>query len=348
MVAQKSASGLIEKKCLYIEQGGLGFFTFVINSKELREIAYVSRREIGNPQGYQRYLSESRLKQVGDYIKTKTALFPNNLILNFASDRVEFHRDPGDSMGVIKIQRLPDSAWVIDGQHRLWGFRYSDGKELDLLVTAFIGMPVSGQATTFKTINAEQKGVNLSLIYDLIDLTKDATYEDTTLHELTKALNEDSDSPWHSQIKMTGIGPGIMSQAGMIRELKRMFACEMFRDCAQPEKLKMLKDYFTAIKELFPEAWINNKYILCKTIGLGVIMIIMPRILTFCLTKNDYTKKTMKEALKDLPKAVVPTLGGDQPIDWSSNQLSAFSGTLGQQKIAGFLEPYLPKFGHLK
>lgn len=348
MSEQNSGKEVIKRKCLHISQGGLSFYNFVINSKELREIAYVSRREMGNPKGYQRYLSETRLKEVGDYIKKKTAVFPNNLILNFDSGRAEVHLDPEGSTGVIEIKNVPDSAWVIDGQHRLWGFKYSDGKEFDLLVSAFIGMQISGQATTFRTINAEQKGVSTSLIYDLIDLTKDASYELTTLHDITKALNEDSDSPWNGQIKMTGIGPGIMSQAGMIRELKRMFACEIFKDSLPPEQLKMLKDYFTAIKELFPEAWLNKKYILCKTIGLGAIMIVMPRILTFCLIKNDYSKETMKEALKGIQKALVPTLSGDQTIDWSSDQLSAFSGAKGQQAVASFLEPELPKFPHSK
>jgi hypothetical protein len=44
-------SAEIRKDCTKIQQGGVEFYAFVVDSKTLREIAYVSRREIANPQG---------------------------------------------------------------------------------------------------------------------------------------------------------------------------------------------------------------------------------------------------------------------------------------------------------
>jgi len=335
--------GEIKKKCLLVQQGSGMFYAFVINSKELRNIAYVSHRDKANASGYQRVLSGARLKEVGAYIKKATAIFPNSIIINFGQDKADVNVDPGDHTGTITIRNEKEAAWVIDGQHRLWGFQYSDGKEFDVLVSAFIGLPLSGQATTFTTINSEQKGVNSSLIYDLIELTKDATWQDQRLHELTKALNEDVDSPWKDQIKMVGTGKGLITQAGMIRELSKILNDEIFKDSLQSDQLKLLKDYFTAVQELFPEAWLNRKYLLCKTLGVGALILIMPRILIACLMDSDFSKNNMKKLLKVLQQVKISTQTGSETINWSSTQLGGLGGVRGQVQLAKILENSLPK-----
>lgn len=332
----------IRKECFRVQQGGLELYTFVLDSKTLRDIAYVSRRDVANPQGYQRYLNNRRLKDVGVYIKKPRATFPNSIILNMDPKKVRFEASPEENRGTIIFPRENGVAWVIDGQHRLYGFEHSGGKEFDLLVAAYLGLEVSDQATIFKIINSTQKGVSLSLIYDLIDLTKDAEYLVERAHEIVKALNEHSDSPWKKQVKMLGVGPGIISQAAFIGELKKLLHDTIFKEYPVGEQIKILKDYFGALKELFPVAWGSKKHILCKTLGVAAVLLIMPKVLVHCRIKSSFSKHTMKEILKNLPAVQVPTEMGSQTIDFSGKQLGALSSKKGQRKLADSLENALP------
>ena len=258
----------IRKECFKIQQGGMEFYTFVIDSKTLREIAYVSRREATNLQGYQRYLINERLRDVGEYIKKPRATFPNSIILNLDHTKARFEpTHEGSTRGTMIMTKEEGIAWIIDGQHRLYGFKHSEGKEFDLLVAAYLGLSTSDQATIFKVINSTQKGVSPSLIYDLIDLTKDAEYLDERTHEIVKALNEHNDSPWRGQIKMLGVGKGIISQAAFVGELRRLLQDAIFKEYPVGDQIKILKDYFQALKDLFPSAWASKKHVLCKTLG---------------------------------------------------------------------------------
>jgi DGQHR domain-containing protein len=332
----------IRVDCIKVEQSGMTFYSFVLNSKELRNIAYVSRREVG-PQGYQRYLSPKRLKEVGEYIKKPRATFPNSIIVNFSADKVRFEPGPNGKRGTLIIPKEEKVAWIIDGQHRLYGFDYAEEKEFDILVAAFIGLTISDQATIFKVINSTQKGVNPSLIYDLIDLTKDAEYLVERAHEIVKSLNADDDSPWKDMIKMIGKGGGLISQAAFIGELKKVLQDTLFKEYPSGEQIKILKDYFATLKELFPTAWGSRKHVLCKTLGVAAVLMIMPKVLYHCRIRYDFSQSTMIDVMKNLPNVQIATETGLEQIDFSGRQLGAFGGKKGQKHLAELLEKALPQ-----
>jgi len=332
----------IRVECIKVPQSGLEFYAFVMNSKTLREIAYVSRRDPMNPQGYQRYHRKKRLKDVGEYIKKPRATFPNSIIVNLDPQKARFEAAAEGNRGTIVIPKERGVAWIIDGQHRLYGFEHSEGKEFDLLVAAYLGLSISDQATIFKIINSTQKGVSPSLIYDLIDLTKDAEYLDERAHEIVKALNEDDDSPWKGEIKMLGVGKGIVSQAAFIGELKRLLQDPIFKEYPAGEQIKILKDYFTVLKELFPTAWLSKKHVLCKTLGLAATLLIMPKVLIHCRIRNSFAKDTIQDILQGITMIQIPTETGLETINFSSKQLGAFGGRKGQRRLAEILENAIP------
>ena len=57
----------------------------------------------------------------------------------------------------LRIPDQPKAAWVIDGQHRMFGLRQAKTR-YDLVITAFLGLDVAAQAKQFKIINSKQKG----------------------------------------------------------------------------------------------------------------------------------------------------------------------------------------------
>src|SRR5438876_6314946 len=86
----------------------------------------------------------------------------------------------------------------------------------DLVITAFLGLDIATQAKQFKVINSKQKGVPTSLLYDLLDLTKDGTFVQQRSHELAVRLNREPESPLFKQIDMTGGGDGLVTQTRVV------------------------------------------------------------------------------------------------------------------------------------
>lgn len=270
-----------------VKQNEWKFYVFSIKSDLLYKISYVSRRHKDKQKGYQRNLSEKRAKEIHNYILNLKGVIPNNIILNFDIDL-----DWDSDSQTISFDAQDDVAWIVDGQHRLFGLSFCE-EPIDIVVVAFEKLDISNQAKIFRVINSTQKGVNASLIYDLIDLDKDATYLDERSHELVKKLNSDPDSPWHDQIKMLGIGKGLVSQSAFINNLKPLLDEEKRAPLiiySEEEQYGILKNYFSAVKFLLPDDWGSAKSLLTKSVGFYAMMAMLPVVLGACVKKHNNFK----------------------------------------------------------
>lgn len=155
--------------------GGETFFSFVATPRQLLKIAFVNHRTLADPEGYptyQRLIQKPRLKQIGKFIEDG-GYFPNNLLINFPkSPRFDvIQKDASGDVhhGILFLPNTYKSAWIIDGQHRLYGYANLPKRFLDqkLMVLAFEKMKPADEAMLFVTINHEQKPVPKNLLDDL-------------------------------------------------------------------------------------------------------------------------------------------------------------------------------------
>ena len=109
------------------KMGGTTFYTFLIRPDQLLRIAYIghrSSRDIDGIQTYQRMLQPKRLRSIAQYINNG-GKFPTNIVLNLKpTKRIRFDKKETvgeESLGVLYLPDTYASAWVIDGQHRLYG-----------------------------------------------------------------------------------------------------------------------------------------------------------------------------------------------------------------------------------
>jgi DGQHR domain-containing protein len=316
-------------KAIEIVQNDWKFYVFSIKSDLLYRIAYVSRRHEDKKEGYQRNLSEKRAKETNEYIFKFNGIIPNNIVLNFDVD-LNYDRNKQ----TVSFDAKDDIAWVIDGQHRLYGLSLSN-RSIDVVVVAFEKLDISNQAKIFRIINSTQKGVNTSLIYDLIDLIKDSSFLEERAHELVKKLNDDPESPWHQQIKMLGIGKGLISQSAFVDNLRPLLDEERrapLHIYTEEEQYGILKNYFSAIKFLFPDEWGNANSLLTKTMGFYSLMLLLPTVLQLCLsTFSDF--KT---------NSVIRILDSIKDYDFSSGgNLKGVSGKAGVERIVSELNSFL-------
>ena len=198
--------------------GGNKFFCFVTTPKQLLKIAFVNHRSLNDPDGaptYQRLVSRARMRQISKFLLGR-GFFPTNLLVNFKR-KVRFDIVSKDAATEVAYGYLylPDryrSVWVIDGQHRLYGYAPLDDKHLNqnIIVIAFENLPTAQEADLFVTINHEQKSVPKTLLDDLEGELKwgsEVPQEriGAISAKLIGILNVDIDEPLYGRVTQQGI-----------------------------------------------------------------------------------------------------------------------------------------------
>ena len=150
-------------------------YLFWCDPHELLKIAYVARRGSGQENYYQRLLNASRIRTIHRYVD-RGGVFPNSIIVAF-DDKPGFTDHNGYEanwpewlrFGELQFPKSYRSAWIIDGQHRLYsyGWKGKDPKGQKLAVFAFEKLSQEQQAKFFIDINHEQMRVEEDLILDL-------------------------------------------------------------------------------------------------------------------------------------------------------------------------------------
>ncbi|MBI3245424.1 MAG: DGQHR domain-containing protein [Deltaproteobacteria bacterium] len=192
--------------------------------------------------GAQRQSSPRRAKQIGKYIDTEEAAFPNSIILaaNYINDG-ELQEDEtkrwrvesvNDSLFQLVIPSDSKMASIVDGQHRLLGFDYCDPKRktMELLCAVYIDLPHSYQAYLFATININQRKVDKSLAYDqfgynLDDEDRDGWSPDKLAVAFTRKFNLDPESPFHRRIKVAPMNAELLFPTGELPDWQVSTAC---------------------------------------------------------------------------------------------------------------------------
>src|SRR3990172_13239586 len=223
MLPGKSVPGLdIRLPAIKTKMGGFNCYTFSISPDYLLKISYVSHRSKGKASDvstYQRMLNKSRLKSIKQYI-TEDGIFPTNIVINIDKNRLRFERihqessgdDESGVSGWLDIKPAYKSAWIIDGQHRLYAYSgHERAPKGRLSILAFDGLAPSKQAALFIDINAKQKTVKRSLLQELeAELNWDA--EDPRIRVraiISKAIQDlesDRESSLHHRIQTADVG----------------------------------------------------------------------------------------------------------------------------------------------
>lgn len=225
MIPGKKIPGLaIRVPAVKTKMGGANCYTFSISPEYLLKISYVAHRSKGKASDintYQRMINKSRLKKIREYI-SDDGIFPTNIVLNIERGHARFERIKQESeertnldigiLGWLVLQPSYKSAWIIDGQHRLFAYSgHEKAIKANLSVLAFEGLPPSKQARLFIDINAKQKSVKQSLLQELYaELHWDADEPEVRIRAIIsktiQELGSDPDSALYQRIQTADIG----------------------------------------------------------------------------------------------------------------------------------------------
>ncbi len=257
-------------------------------------------------QQYQRFVDAKRAQKIAEYLEQPDALLPNSIILavDLGFDEPEIIKSGANGHLTIVLPREEKSAVILDGQHRVEGFRYLKNEirsRMSVVVTFLVEIPFYQQAEIFAVINGRQKPVNRSIIFDLFGYAPLGGTKDEKLYEglmavsrfcshVARILNRFEESPWQAKIKMRGPGDvGLISQAAVVeylaalvepktftRRLKVLpLLYSFFKESDPAGCASLLILYIRAIQAALVDQFANSRSLLWKNNGVAVIMRIL-------------------------------------------------------------------------
>lgn len=307
----------MEIKSVEFLQHGQLMYVGAVKARELAE--GLKRQNIkvdvwtpDNPEGYQRQHSKSRSMEFAGFIAAKN-VSPASILLSIRGEDAKkiLYND-----GRLKI---PDDVtiYLCDGQHRSWGFVYcmdelkSLPDDFEIPVTVILVDNAFDEAKQFVIINKTQKGVRTDLAEKFLVQAVQREGLSTIMEEVSKGalpkkifkdiewkpkavetaekLNSDSASVWYGRIGQ----PNVSSPSASIKQksftdsLAPILTHEEFRDQDVNTLLKILNNYWNAIRRLMPDAFENPKdYVVQKTTGAFVFHKLFPTVVKYCTDEN--------------------------------------------------------------
>ena len=196
--------------------GGMQYYEFSIEPEKLLKIGYVLHQTMpssGSMQSYQRLVQKNRLTEIRKFVN-KGGYFPNSIIISVDAGKSGLQFDVSSlqvegahsKIGVLHLPQKYQSAYIIDGQHRLYGYSESDyAKTNTVPVVAFVNMEPEEQMKMFMDINEKQKSVPKQIMVVLNGEILWASNNPTKQREairsrISQQLGANQRSPLHNRI----------------------------------------------------------------------------------------------------------------------------------------------------
>ena len=297
--------------CLQVKLGDTPAFIFMMKVRDLQFIKYIAVRGRDNEEGaVQRVLSPIRLKSIEEYV-LKGNTFYTPFFLNWTNQDFGIKEENG----IISIPLVPNSAQVLDGQHRLAGLERAMKKdpsveEQEVMVVLSNLLNTKEAASVFLNINTEQRPVPKSLIYDLFGVINENEPELPLVRakDIALALQMDDKSPYLNSVKMPGSmrGVGIIDLSTIVNAIRPLLeddgAFKKFRILNLENQVTIVLNYFNAIKTFYmkKELWhskTTNPF-LSNAGFIAAAEVLNKTMIPKCVEKKDFTQENMERLLK--------------------------------------------------
>jgi DGQHR domain-containing protein len=146
-----------------LSQGSHRFFTLSMPSDVLAESCMVEPRYKDTAEGFQRALDEKRAREIAAYIDSGVGTIPSSIVLSAQPEAELQYNRPNRTLS---FKRNSRAFLILDGQHRVYGFRLAKSK-LRVPVVIYNGLTRTDEARLFMDINTKQRPVPNELILDI-------------------------------------------------------------------------------------------------------------------------------------------------------------------------------------
>lgn len=272
-------------------QEGKYLFSSAMRAEDLirhTQVDEYRQEESGDYTGYQRAVAPGRAKSFARYLKTQSMpLVPTAVLLNVREEI------PGvQGQGPCRLDLAEDTVlWVIDGQHRIEGFRHAihdlgqtELNDYTVPVIIISGLEVNQEAEQFRVINETAQKVRTDLARRILAMAGDTSEGRRQLIEQRRAweavgadvariLNTDPESPLHQRVQ----GPNekktashMVKELSFVTSLRPILTTHPYDGLGAQAVSQRLRDYWQAWQNVAPEPFGEGAgdYVLLRTPGI--------------------------------------------------------------------------------
>lgn len=284
-------------KAIECVQNKKNFYVVSMNSNDLKEMCFVSRKKEEPLKGFQRVLDKKRARNIAAYLDEHKGVIPSAIILSAQSNaKIRYDNKTGN----LSYEKTSESMLIIDGQHRIYGM-YAAKSDYEIPVIIFVGLTSYEEVKLFIDINTTQKGVPSALILDI----KNQAGTETKLEERQRILfdNLDKDSVLSGYLLRNESKAGKISRTVFNSCTKSIFEAGPVSEYNDTIIYNTLKNYLEAVDYVFKLSE-NKNARLNKTILFKAVINVFNDTCEKCLIKyKDLKVESLKayiEPLKEL------------------------------------------------
>ncbi|MFO1123944.1 MAG: DGQHR domain-containing protein [Methylocystis sp.] len=225
-----------------VSQGKHRFYALVLPSELLAETCVVEPRVENPMEGFQRLLDEKRAKSIAKYIDAGFGTVPGAVVLS-AQSRAHMHYDR--ATGALTFRQDPRAFLIIDGQHRVFGFKLAK-HAVDVPVVIYNRLKRSEECRLFMDINTKQRPVPNELLLDIRRLSEVETKADALLHDVFDLFYNSDDSALMGLLSPAERRKGTISRVTFNAALRSIKGA--FDDARADEVYAVLNAYLRACR----------------------------------------------------------------------------------------------------
>lgn len=288
-----------------ITQGEHKFYTLTLPIETIAACCSPNPRAEDPVAGFQRTLDEKRAEDIADYLQ-RGGVIPSSIILS-AQDNSNFEYSSKNKS--ISFDVSYKSFLIIDGQHRVYGFRKLVDKsttdlKIRIPVVIFTNLTPVLEARMFIDVNTLQRPVPKELLLDIKKLAETENQEEELLDLIFTKFETESNSNLLNKLSRFEKKKNMISKVTFydaFRPLLKYFSIN------NPDKLfEIINAYLNAAEDILTSQRVDYNSLITKSISFKILISHCKPVITMIsdlnpdgLTKISEHKKLLQRSLTD-------------------------------------------------
>ena len=284
-----------------ITQGDHKFYSGTMEMELIAVTCSTNPREDDPDQGFQRALDENRAKSIADYIR-RGGTIPSSIIL---SAQPESELTYNSKNKTITFNEMQSSFLILDGQHRVYGFRklLNEGVKYRVPVIIYNGLTTTQEARIFIDINTLQRPVPKELLLDIKRLADRESDAERMLDELFTNFETESDSYLFNKLSRIDKQRGKISKVTFYDSMKPML--KEFNISSTERLYRIINTFLLAAHDISEDHQFNLAEAITKATLFKILLAQSRAIITMISDNNaediDKISEHKKYLIRSLP-----------------------------------------------
>lgn len=284
-----------------ITQGEHKFYSGTMEIELIAVTCSTNPREDDPDEGFQRALDDGRARSIADYIRSGGTI-PSSIIL---SAQPESQLTYNSKNKTITFNELQSSFLILDGQHRVYGFRklLNEGVKYRVPVIIYNDLTPTQEARIFIDINTLQRPVPKELLLDIKRLADRESDDERMLDELFTSFETEPDSYLLNKLSRIDKQRGKISKVTFYDSMKPML--KEFNISSTDRLYRIINTFLIAANDISEDHQFNLSAAITKA-TLFKILIAHSRAIISIISDNnsddiDKISEHKKYLLRSLP-----------------------------------------------